>query len=272
MNNIDIKKECFEIRNILIKSACESGESAHLGGSLSMIELLNYVYGHYIKKNKDGRFLSTDDIFILSKGHCVLGLYSVLNYYGFISNEKMKTFQCNGSDLIAHPVKNYSIAIDSSNGSLGQGLSFGLGNALGIKKKGGEQKVIVMLGDGECNEGAIWESAATAAEFKVNNLIAIVDINRHRNDGLNNTYSGTKMQNVWSSFGWNTIKIDGHDNDQIHKAFQNIKKDMPTVILANTIKGAGVDFMENNNEWHHNRITKKVFDSIDIKMDINNEI
>jgi transketolase len=253
------------IRKKIVKKAYECGESSHLGGALSMVDLLCVLYKSVLRYDPINLQSKDRDIFILSKGHCVLGWYATLNQFGLMNDLVFDTFQTNGSHLIAHPVKNLPLGIESSNGSLGQGLSFGLGMALGIKKKAQNRNVYVLLGDGECNEGAIWEAAATASEIGMSNLIAIVDVNKLRNDGLNVTYQKNKsLPAIWSAFGWNVININGHSYIELKDAFDAAIKqsEMPTVILANTIKGCGVSFMEDNNEWHHNRITASVYDKI----------
>jgi transketolase len=228
-----------------------------------MVELLTTLFGEVLTHRPHEPEWEGRDIFILSKGHTVLGLLAVLYRQGYFSAEKLATYLTNGSDFIAHPVKKPSLGIESSNGSLGQGLSYGMGMALGMRRRHQDRRVYVMLGDGECNEGSVWESAATAAELGLGNLTAIVDENGLRNDGPNFTYSGrVVLANVWRAFGWNVIEVDGHDHDAILAAFQEARRcsDAPTAIIARTIKGRGVPFMENNNDWHHNRITANLYE------------
>lgn len=257
---------CNQIRKTIIEVASLCGEAAHIGGSLSMVELLNVLFSSVLKHNPSMPDWSERDIFILSKGHCVLGYFAILSLYGYFPREKLISFQKNGSDLIAHPVKNIQLGIESSNGSLGQGLSYGLGVALGMKKRGQtDRRVFVMLGDGECNEGSIWETAALAAELRVTNLIAILDENKFRNDGENSLFTQlgeAKLANIWRAFGWNVVEVDGHNTNEILDAYKNLtsKVDRPGVVVAKTIKGKGIDFMEANNDWHHNRITAKIFE------------
>ena len=262
-----------ELRRLIVQTAFDCGEAAHLGGALSMVELLNVLFGQVLRHRPDDPHWDDRDIFILSKGHAVLGYLVVLHAYGYFDREKLATFQQNGSDLIAHPVKKLALGIESSNGSLGQGLSYGLGVAIGMRKRGQDQRrVFVMMGDGECNEGSVWESASLASELGVSNLIAIVDENRLRNDGENTLYNapgGAVLADVWRAFGWHVVEVDGHDVVAIQGAYQeilsNIKK--PGVIVARTIKGKGIDFMEDNNDWHHNRITSKVLEDCLMQLD-----
>ncbi|WP_419813547.1 transketolase [Bacterioplanoides sp.] len=265
MEALAIAESAQAIRRKTIDVAYHCGESCHLGGSLSMVDVLAVLFGDVLNYDVANLSAPDRDIFILSKGHCVLGYYSTMNVYGLMSDETLSTFQQDGSHLIAHPVKNLELGIESSNGSLGQGLSFGLGMALGMRLKNEDRSVYVMMGDGECNEGSVWESAASAAEFGVGNLIAIVDVNGLRNDGQNFTYSPpVDLVKVWESFGWNVQVVDGHNHQELSAAFGNAKasEGKPSVILANTIKGKGVSFMEDNNDWHHNRITSKTYDQI----------
>ena len=256
-----------EIRRIIVETASKSGEAAHIGGSLSMIEVLNALFGTYLRHDPKNPHWDNRDIFILSKGHAVLGYVAVLFAYGYFDQAKLDTFQKNGSDLIAHPVKKIDLGIESSNGSLGQGLSYGLGVALGMRKRNQSQRrVFALLGDGECNEGSVWETAALASELRVSNLVAIVDENRFRNDGANtmhNTPGGPVIADIWRAFGWNVVEVDGHDVTAIETAYETVlaHTDGPSVIVAKTIKGKGIAFMEENNDWHHNRITPKTLET-----------
>ena len=259
----ELKIDSYNIRKIIIDTAFKSGESAHIGGALSMVELVNYLYSDFLNHNPKKPNWNERDIFILSKGHTCLGWFATLHYYGYFSKKKLNTFQTNGTDLIAHPIKNIKLGIESSNGSLGQGLSFGMGMAIGFIKKNLNRKVVVMLGDGECNEGSVWETAASASELEVKNLIAIVDENGFRNDGPNYTYQrNSSLYRIWKSFGWNTVLVkDGNNYQEIKKAFNilsNQKNNKPTVLICRTKKGKGIKFMEDNNEWHHNRITESI--------------
>lgn len=259
----DFHKDCQTLRRLIIKTASECGQAAHIGGSLSMVELLNVLFGSHLKHDPKNPEWDKRDIFILSKGHAVLGYLAILQFYGYFDAEKLRSFQTNGSDLIAHPVKKIALGIESSNGSLGQGLSFGLGMSLGFKKRNQDRKVFVLLGDGECNEGSVWESAASASELEADNLIAMLDENGFRNDGANTTFSkNIVLAEAWASFGWNVISVDGHDQTEISAAFEAAKtnRGTPTIIVAKTVKGKGVSFMEGNNDWHHNRITPTVLE------------
>ena len=152
------------------------------------------------------------------------------------------------------------IGIESSNGSLGQGLSFSIGLALAKKKKKEKGKIFSLLGDGECYEGSVWESAISATELNLDNLTAVVDCNGFQNDGKIGSRMGYRdIYNKWRGFGWNTILCDGHNIFKVLKSLKSNKKNVPSVVIAKTIKGKGVSFMENNNDWHHGRLTKKLY-------------
>lgn len=264
--------DIIEIRRTLITTAFTSRQAAHLGGSLSMLDVLNVLFGEYLKFNPQRLDWSERDIFILSKGHCFLGYLSVLHAYGCITSKHLEKFQSDGSNLIAHPIKDLSIGVESSNGSLGQGLSYGLGLAIGHKAKGQSgRRVYVMLGDGECNEGQVWEAATLASERGLNNLIAIVDQNRLRNDDKVTSYGsrGVSLAGIWRAFGWNVIELDGHCLEDIRKAFSIAieTQDAPSVLVCDTIKGKGFRFMEHDNTWHHSQITKKQYHALLSELD-----
>lgn len=264
-----------QIRQTIVEIAASCGEAAHIGGSLSMVELLNVLFGSILRHNPEDPHWAERDIFILSKGHSVLGYFATLHAYGYFDDEKLNTFQQNGSDLIAHPVKNIDIGVESSNGSLGQGLSYGLGMAIGMNKRGQNRRVFVLMGDGECNEGSVWETAAFASELGVTNLVAIVDENGFRNDGANTMYScGPVIADVWRSFGWNVLEVDGHDSGAVEDAYSKALayNEGPSVIVAKTIKGKGISFMEANNDWHHNRITASILEKCadELGFEVNN--
>ena len=252
---------CKNVRKNIIHTAFTCGKPSHIGGSLSMVETLCFLFANILRHNPKDPDWNQRDIFILSKGHAALGYFAVLHQFGYLSEEKLLSFQQNGSDLIAHPIKNISLGIESSNGSLGQGLSYGLGMAIGMTLNNQNRRVFVMLGDGECNEGSVWEAASLAGERKQHNLHVIVDYNKLRNDGLNTAYDNSaKLAAIWEAFGWNVKEIDGHNYNDIKDAFDSFKecRNKPKAIIANSIKGRGVDIMENNNEWHHNRVTESL--------------
>ena len=236
--------------------------STHLGGGLSMTEMMATLYARVLRFDKKDPRWEGRDRFILSKGHGVLGYFSALVAAGVISEEVYNTFQTNESDLIAHPVMNLDLSIESSNGSLGQGLSMAVGIALAAKKKNAPFTTYVLLGDGECNEGSVWEAVMSAGQLRLDNLVAMVDYNKLQSDGAAGQIMDLgDLANKFRAFGWDAYDIDGHKIDQLVNAIEAPKVEgKPRVIVANTIKGKGVSFMENNNEWHHNRLTRANYD------------
>lgn len=262
MEHEQIKSFAKQMRRKILDVSYACNSSTHLGGGLSIVDLTAVLYGKIMNFDRLNPAWKDRDRFILSKGHGVLGYYSALLTAGIISEETFYTFQTNWSDLIAHPVMNISLGIESSNGSLGQGLSMGVGLAIAAKKRKQNHHIYVLLGDGECNEGSVWEAMMASSHFKLDNLTAIVDYNRFQSDGAGeDIIDYIDLDAKWKSFGWNVRNIDGHNIEQILDAFTKCHiKDKPTVLIANTVKGKGVDFMENNNDWHHNRLSKEKYE------------
>ena len=236
--------------------------STHLGGGLAMVEIMATLYARVLRYDKADPRWPERDRFILSKGHGVLGYFSALLAAGLIDEAVYNTFQTNGSDLIAHPVMNLDLGIESSNGSLGQGLSMAVGIALAAKKREQRFKTYVLLGDGECNEGSVWEAVMSAAQLRLDNLVAVVDYNKLQSDGDSRQIVDlADLGGKFRSFGWDVREIDGHDIGQLVDAFEQPSvSGKPRVLVAHTVKGKGISFMENNNEWHHNRLTRANYD------------
>lgn len=258
MELIEIQNMAKTMRHKILEISHSCNLSAHLGGGLSMVEVMAVLYGHVLRFKLGQPKWNERDRFILSKGHGVLGYFSALLVAGIITEEKYKTFQTNESDLIAHPVMNLDLGIESSNGSLGQGLSMGIGIALAAKKKKSPFNVYVYMGDGECNEGSVWEAVMSAAQFGLDNLTAVVDYNKLQSDGDSRQIMDlADLAGKFNSFSWDVKEIDGHDIAKVVSAFEAPRiVGRPRVLVAHTIKGKGISFMENNNEWHHNRLTK----------------
>ncbi len=236
--------------------------STHLGGGLSLVEIMTILYERVLQLDSRNPRWEDRDRFILSKGHGVLAYFAALLHRGFISEQVFNTFQNNESDLIAHPVMNLDLGIESSNGSLGHGLSMAIGISLAALKKRKTFGTYVLLGDGECNEGSVWEAIMFAGQLKLPNLVAIVDYNKLQSDGDSRKVIDFRdLAGKFSSFGWKAREVDGHDFDQLAAGLcLSAERTGPTAIIANTIKGKGVSFMENNNEWHHNRLTKTSYE------------
>ncbi len=254
-----LQKDSQDIRLKIIKMAYQSGGGQHLGGGLSIVEIMTYLYGHFLNCSPQTKFDSSRDRFILSKGHGVLGFYPTLNHYGFISDQLLDSYKQEDSELISHPIMNLNNGIESSNGSLGHGLSFAVGIAHGLQLRSKKSKICVLIGDGECNEGSIWEAAMSAVSLKLNNLTCIIDNNKLQSDGeTKDIIDCSTLKQKWLAFGWQVYEIDGHNFIEIDKAFSSAEN-IPKLILAHTTKGKGVKFMENNNAWHHGRLNEKLY-------------
>ncbi|MDC1120388.1 transketolase [Alphaproteobacteria bacterium] len=244
-----------EMRLTALAMAYKCGEPCHIGGGLSIIDILATLYKNVMVNP------GTKDRFILSKGHGVLGLYSALFHMGYLTQSQIDTFQTNGSKLIAHPIMDLDAGIESSNGSLGQGLSMGVGIAIAYKRLRKSGNVYILMGDGECYEGSVWEAAISATEHKLSNLTIIIDSNGFQNDGeISDCMNAKNLSKKWRGFGWDTSICNGHNIDDLTRQV-NIKcRHTPRAIVAKTKKGFGVPFMEDNNDWHHNRLSQKLYE------------
>ena len=242
-----------DLRLTIVDVMAWSG-GAHVGGSLSIVELLTALYFKYLNIDPERPQWEDRDRFVLSKGHAAAGFIPVLAKRGFISEEELKTFNHFGSPFAMHPDSNKVIGCDASAGSLGHGLPMAVGMGLGARylKKG--YKTVCLMGDGECCEGSVWEAAMALANFKLTNVVTIVDRNRLMIDGRTEDVMALEpFADKWRAFGFDVIEIDGHDFDQICNALDKgwAAEGKPVFILANTIKGKGVDFMEDNVVWHY---------------------
>ena len=257
IQNDKIKKFALNLRKkILDMSLVAGADSSHFGGALSIVEIVSVLFSDVMNLKKENPLWEERDRFILSKGHACLAYYAALSEVGYITNKELETFEKNETNLLGHPVINRDLGIEFSNGSLGMGLSLGIGVCLGLKKKEIKNQVYVILGDGECNEGAM-----SASNFGLNNLTAIVDHNKYQQTGSNDEIMKLKsLKEKWESFGWETLEIDGHDIETIKDSIIKKKDKKPRAIIANTVKGKGFSFSENNNSWHHAVMTKKFYD------------
>ena len=249
-------------KNILDMSLCAGSESSHFGGGLSIVEITATLFGSIMSYDPKNPEWEDRDRFILSKGHGCLGYYTALHEIGLISKDDLMKFEKTNSYLLGHPVMNRKKGIEFSNGSLGMGLSVGIGVALAAKKKKKNYKVYVLIGDGECNEGSVWEAAMAAPNFKLNNIISIVDRNNLQQTGTNKEIMSVgDIAEKWRSFAWDVIELDGHNIKELHDAFSNERNSTkPLAIIANTIKGKGFSFSENNNDWHHKIMSKSQYE------------
>jgi len=259
----NIKNFSLEVKKNILEMALAAGaSSAHFGGALSIVEIISILFAHQMKIDKKNVNWEKRDRFILSKGHACLAYYAALCEIGYISKDELKTFEKNDTNLLGHPVRNIKLGIDFSNGSLGMGLSLGIGVALSSKKRKLNFNVYVILGDGECNEGSVWEAAMAAPNFKLDNLYVIIDKNNFQQTGSNKEIMNVEnLKDKWSSFGWHAIELDGHNIEDLFEFFKNSQKiKKPKAIIANTVKGKGFSFSENNNQWHHSVLTKSLYE------------
>jgi transketolase len=252
-NMNSLQKTALEARELLLKAANHIG-AGHVGGSLSEIEILTALYFSVMHVDPQNPAWEDRDRFILSKGHASLGLYSVLSLRGYFGTDEMMTFDATGTRLQAHPDMHKCPGIDYSSGSLGQGLSIGIGMATGAQMRGKTFKTFVLIGDGESQEGQVWEALMYAGAKRVKNLIAIFDYNHVQ---LSGTTEGSvaldPLPDKLKAFNWTVYETDGHDigavDNVLGKAY-TASSDGPVAVIANTVKGKGISFMENKCEWH----------------------
>jgi transketolase len=248
----ELKEIARKIRVDVIKMTHAAG-SGHPGGALSSAEIFSVLYFNVMNHDPNNPEWEDRDIFILSKGHSCPALYSALARSGYFPLEELLTLRKLGSRLQGHPDMLLLPGLEASTGSLGQGLSIAVGAALALKLDKKNSRVYCLMGDGEMDEGQIWEAAMSASHYKLDNLCGIVDRNRLQIDGFTKDVMDYEpLEKKWESFGWNVITVDGHDISALIKAFERAKavKNKPTVIIADTIKGKGVSFMENVAIWH----------------------
>ncbi len=246
-----LKQKARQIRRDILTMLEEAG-SGHTGGSLSLVEIVVSLYYYKLRHDPKNVSLPERDRLVLSKGHGCPALYAVLADRGYFPKEELMTLRKYGSRLQGHPEKGLS-GIEASTGSLGQGISIAIGMALAAKLDARKNKVFCILGDGETNEGQVWEAAMTAAHYKLDNLIAIIDHNKFQIDGpVHEIKNLEPYKKKWVAFGWKARECNGHDfvslMDALDWAYK--VKNYPSIIIAHTVKGKGVSFMENDNRWH----------------------
>ena len=254
-HNYDISrlKEIAKNSRIDVIKMLETAGSGHSGGSLSEIEILVALYAHEMNNDPKDPCKEDRDHFVLSKGHGIPGVYAVMANLGYWSRDDLLTLREIDSPFQGHPDRCRLTGIEASTGSLGQGLSIAVGIALASKLDGDKFRVYTLIGDGESQEGQIWEAALSAHKFKLDNLVCILDYNKAQIDGyVKDIMPIEPITDKWRAFGWHVISIDGHDFDAIINALGEARrtKGKPTFILADTIKGKGVSFMEGKVDWH----------------------
>jgi len=252
MTNLELQKTANEVRKGIV-TAVHSAKAGHPGGSLSAADIFTYLYFEEMNIDPKDPKKADRDRFVLSKGHTAPGLYSTLANRGYFPVEDLKTLRHLGSYLQGHPCMQETPGVDMSSGSLGQGISAAVGMALAAKLDGADNRVYTLLGDGEIQEGQVWEAAMFAGHRKLDNLVVIVDNNGLQIDGkIDDVCSPYPIDKKFEAFNFHTITVDAHDFDAIRAAFVEAKatKGMPTAIIACSVKGKGVSFMENNAGWH----------------------
>ena len=252
MNKLELMKTANEIRKGIV-TAVHSAKSGHPGGSLSAADIYTYLYFEELNIDPKDPKKADRDRFVLSKGHTAPGLYSTLAHRGFFPVEDLTTLRHTGSYLQGHPAMKHIPGVDMSSGSLGQGISAAVGMAISAKLSNEDYRVYTLLGDGEIQEGQVWEAAMLAGFRKLDNLVVIVDNNNLQIDGaIDEVNSPYPIDKKFEAFNFHVITIDGNDFDQIEAAFKEARetKGMPTAIVAKTVKGKGVSFMENQVGWH----------------------
>ncbi len=248
-----LTEKAWEIRRKIIKTIVWAG-GGHVGGALSQVDILVILYYHYMNIDPQNPKWENRDRLILSKGHGGVGYAPILAHKGYFHEELLQKFNHTHSDFAMHLDHLKVPGVDASTGSLGHGLPIAVGLALGAKLKGKKWRTFCILGDGECNEGSVWEAAMAAKHYNLSNLTAFVDRNQLCIDGsVENIMALEPFKEKWMSFGWNTLEIDGHDFQQLGKAIENAHEttEKPTMIIANTVKGKGVDYMEGEVPWHY---------------------
>ncbi len=252
MDKLRLMKTANEVRKDIV-TAVHSAKAGHPGGSLSAADIFTYLYFEEMNIDPKNPKMENRDRFVLSKGHTAPGLYSALAERGYFPKEDLKTLRHMGSYLQGHPDMKHIPGVDMSSGSLGQGISAAVGMAIAAKLSNADYRVYTLLGDGEIQEGQVWEAAMLAAHHKLDNLVVIVDNNNLQIDGaIDDVNSPYPIDKKFEAFNFHVINIDGNDFDQIDAAFKEAKtvKGQPVAIIAKTVKGKGVSFMENQSGWH----------------------
>jgi len=270
VNVIELHNKAIDIRKKMLDISLRAG-SGHFGGSLSVIDIITALYFHTMKYDSKNPSLTSRDRFILSKGHALLGLAAVLLDAGFYDEEFTDNYNGLESAFGMHPNMHYIPGIDMSTGSLGHGLSVGVGMALAARLDKADWRVFVLMGDGENDEGMIWEAAMSAAHFKLDGIIGIIDRNKLSLDGPTEEIMALEpLDEKWRSFGWNVYETDGHDMESIVKTLDEVTKSRngkPSVIIAHTIKGKGCDFMEGNTSWHYGGLDEETIEQFKEKLE-----
>lgn len=258
---LDLRLFSKQLRLSALKMAYDCGKNgSHVGPGLSAIEIMATLYGEVMKYDVNHPNDETRDRLVVSKGHCVLAYYSALNKVGFLTDEDIASFETNGSHFHGHAMRNLENGIEFSGGSLGMGMTFAVGMALACKRKALSSHVFVLVGDGECDEGLIWEAAMSAANFELDNFTVIVDKNQLQYDGFTkDVMNQMDLGGKFNAFGFDVIEVDGHNCKELSVAFKK-RSNRPICVIANTIKGKGVSFIEGVKEWHHHTLSEDQYE------------
>ena len=259
---LELEKQAHELRKLCLDTTFWAG-SAHIGGGMSVMDMLAILYYKYMKYDVANPQWEDRDRFILSKGHAGVALASLVCHVGFDDKEKLKTFNLSNSTMGIHLDSNKVKGVDASTGSLGHGLSIALGTALAAKVLGKDYKTFCILGDGECDEGSNWEAGMSAAHFKADNLISFVDRNKCMIDGPTEEVMKLEpLADKWRAFGFEVIEVDGHNMNALADAIDTAlaTKGKPTMIVADTVKGEGVDYMEGDYKWHYGALNDEKYE------------
>lgn len=258
----DIEKMAKRMRLQALDMAYHAGKTgSHLGGGFSCIEILAALYGGSAKLDAQRPTWKYRDRILISKAHAVLAYYTALYEAGFLTKDDLNSFEQDGSDFVGHPLRNMEKGIEYAGGSLGMALSVGCGIALDLKNRNIDSKVFVLLGDGECQEGSVWEAMMFAAKEKLDNLVMIIDNNKLQYDGTCEEIGGLyNIPEKCRAFGWYTINCNGHRISELMEAFSTKMSERPLAIVADTVKGKGVSFMENNPLWHHSELKQAQYE------------
>lgn len=262
MKKVDYQKTATAIRKKILKMKLVT-KGSHIGSALSCVDILTVLYFKILKLNTKNAKDPGRDRFILSKGHAASALYATLVERGFAPENKLEEYCQDGSSMAGHSMRDSVPGVEVSTGSLGHGLPIGIGMAVAAKNDRRKNRVFVLMSDGECDEGSTWEAALFAAHHKIDNLVAIIDYNKIQSFGRTNEVLNLEpFKQKWESFGWQVHEVDGHNFSDLEKTFAALpfKKDAPNVIIAHTIKGKGVSFMEDKLEWHYKNPNQEQYD------------
>ena len=251
---VELIKEKAKMSRLETIRLISYAKSGHYGSSFSSSEIFSTLYYHVLNYDPKNPQWKSRDRFVMGKGHSAVGVYPILADVGFFPKEELDTYTQLGSAFGDHPDMNKIKGIDFSSGSIGHGLSVGVGMSLGARVDKEKYRTFILMGDGELQEGQVWEAAMSAASFKLGNLVAIVDNNKVTVDGVTQELMNVNpIKDKWESFGWNVVDVDGHDVEALIETFENLppaESEVPTMILCDTIAGKGVSFMEHGFEWH----------------------